>query len=220
LNQTSLFITRGMLTWSRPRQIAKTSCKKNDAPIAEISAASREEMLSGFVDGARRNGKGLSPFSIPGTAKTGFSHDGAIGAFTALVGYVPEDSLGLALTVNGHNYPQNRVFFHVWDALYGTGRPLPSFTPVPLPEGAAAALAGVYTAEAYGLTITVRRAGAGLEAQAQGQDAFPLTYVGQNRFTFVPAGILVEFADPVDGASPRVTLFQQRSAIPLVRASR
>jgi hypothetical protein len=42
LNSVSLFITRGMRIWSRPSQIASSSCRKNDAPIAEISAASRE----------------------------------------------------------------------------------------------------------------------------------------------------------------------------------
>lgn len=182
-----------------------------------ISAEGLREMTTGFVEGERRSGKGLSPFSIPSAERTGFSHDGSIGAFTALIGYVPEDSLALALTLNGHNYPQNRIFFHVWDVLYGVPRPLPSFEPVPLPDSVAAALAGVYTAQAYRLTITVRRAGAGLEAQTEGQDAFPLTYVGQRRFIYLRDGILVEFAEPAGGASPRFTLFQQRAAVPLVR---
>jgi CubicO group peptidase (beta-lactamase class C family) len=182
-----------------------------------ISPAMRTEMTTGFNDGTRINGKGLGPFMIPGTGKSGYSHDGSIGAHTALVGYVPSDSLAVALTINGHNYPQNRIFFHVWGILYGTGETLPSFTPQLLPDSSVHALLGTYTAEGYGLTITVRRSANGLEAQTIGQDPFPLTYVGRNRFVFEQAGILIEFAEAASGASPRFTLFQQKAAIPLVR---
>jgi D-alanyl-D-alanine carboxypeptidase len=181
-----------------------------------ISAASLSEMTNGFDDGTRKSGKGLGPFAIPGSAKSGFSHDGSIGAHAALVGHVPEDSLSLALTVNGYNYPINRIFFLVWNILYGLDARLPSFTQVTLPD--TTPLVGVYSADAYGLTITVRGNGVTLEAQTEGQDAFPLTYVGNNRFLFVPAGIMVDFDAPVGGVSPRFILYQQNAAIPLMRA--
>ncbi|MBK8248459.1 MAG: hypothetical protein IPK85_13785 [Gemmatimonadetes bacterium] len=135
------------------------------------------------------------------------------------MGYVPDDSLSLALTINGHNYPIDRVFFQVWDILYGTAEPLPSFMPAALPDSAATAFAGDYAAPEYGLTITIRRNGAALEGQAVGQDPFPLTYVGNRRFLSVPSGIMVEFAEPVTGVSPRFTLFQQKLAIPLRRGA-
>jgi D-alanyl-D-alanine carboxypeptidase len=182
-----------------------------------ISPASRAEMTRGFVDGTRISGKGLSPFTIPGIAKSGFAHDGSIGAHTALIGYVPDDSLSLALTVNGHNYPIDRLFFHIWDILYGTPAALPSFTPAPLPDSIARANVGVYSAPEYGLTITVRKTGDALEAQTEGQGPFRLTYVGRNHFLSVPDGILIEFRDVVDGTSPRFTLFQQKLAIPFTR---
>jgi len=184
-----------------------------------ISASSLHEMTNGFDDGTRKSGKGIGPFTVRGTTKTGFSHDGSIGAHAALIGYVPEDSLALALTINGYNYPMNRIFFSVWGILYGTDAPLPSFGPVTLPERTASSLAGDYSADAYGLTITVRRAEKGLEAQTKGdENPFPLTYVGKNRFVFERDGILMEFADAVDGLSPSFTLYQQMYAIPLVRA--
>ena len=182
-----------------------------------ISQASLTEMTNGFDDGTRKNGKGLGPFTIPSVGKSGFSHDGSIGAHAALIGYVPEDSLALALTMNGQNYPINRVFFLAWDLLYGVDTPLPSFTPVALADSVAAPLVGAYSADAYGLKITVRRAGDALEAQAEGQDAFPLSYVGRSRFLFVPAGIMIDFDPPTDGASPRFMLYQQNAAIPLTR---
>jgi D-alanyl-D-alanine carboxypeptidase len=178
-----------------------------------ISPSSRHELTHGFVEETRTNGKGLGPFTIPGTTKSGHSHDGSIGAHTALMGYVPEDSLALALTINGHNYPINRVFFQVWDILYGTAAPLPTFAPVPLPDSIATPLVGTYTAPDYGITIAVRRTGQALEAQTVGQDPFPLTYIGDRRFLFVPAGIMIEFGVPTSGSADRFTLFQQKLAI-------
>lgn len=183
-----------------------------------ISRSALAELTTGFNDGTYLYGKGLGPFQIPGVAKSGYSHDGSIGAFTSLVGYVPDDSLSVALTINGHNYPQNRLFFHIWDILYGTAEPLPTFAPTDLPSSLAPAFISVYVAEAYGLTLTLRKAGAALEAQTTGQDPFPLTYVGANRFVNDRDGILIECAAPVDGVSPRCTLYQQKFAIPLVRA--
>ncbi|MCU0647598.1 MAG: beta-lactamase family protein [Gemmatimonadaceae bacterium] len=184
-----------------------------------ISAASLTEMTRGFVDGAQRSGKGLGPFEIPGTTKTGFTHDGSIGAHTALMGYVPEDSLSVALTVNGHNYPINRLFFHVWDILYGRPLVLPSFARVELPDSIARAHAGVYSAREYGLTITIRTTDRGIEGQTEGQDPFQLTYIGQNRYMNARDGILLELAEPVAGVAPRFTLFQQKLAIRLTRAA-
>jgi D-alanyl-D-alanine carboxypeptidase len=182
-----------------------------------ISPAGLHEMLNGFNDGTRRSGKGMSPFSIPGSQKTGYSHDGSIGAFYAVMGHVPEDSLSVALTINGHNYPANRLFFHIWDILVGGNAPLPAFDPVELPDSLAAQLEGVYTAAAYGLTITVRRDGAGLQAQTEGQEPFALQYVGARRFINAHDGILMEFAAPAEGRAPRFTLYQQLYQIPLER---
>jgi CubicO group peptidase (beta-lactamase class C family) len=182
-----------------------------------ISAASLPEMLDGFSDGTVKSGKGLSPFQIPGADRTGYSHDGSIGAHSALIGYVPDDSLALALTINGHNYPRNRVFFAVWDILYGRTAPLPSFTPVPLDDALAAGLVGSYSAPEWGLKIQIQRVSDGLEARVSADDAFPMTYVGGTRFMYEKAGILIDFAKPEGNVSPRFTLYQQHAAIPLNR---
>lgn len=183
-----------------------------------VSAASLAEMQRGITDpSGYAHGKGFSPFTVPNTGRSGFSHNGSVGAFTAVLGYVPRDSLAVALTINGHNYPQNRVFFAVWGILYGTPVTLPSFAPVPLADTALAPLEGIYTSAAYGLTITVRRTADGLQAQTEGQDPFPLTAVGPRTFVYVKDGILVEFREPVDGAAPGFALFQQTAAVALTR---
>jgi D-alanyl-D-alanine carboxypeptidase len=184
-----------------------------------ISTASRYELTHGFVDGTRDAGKGLGPFSIPGTTKSGHAHDGSIGAHTALMGYVPDDSLSVALTINGHNYPINRVFFQIWGILYGTAEPLPSFTQKPLSESAASAFTGEFTAPEYGITIAVRRKGSAMEGQTVGQDPFPLIYVGNRQFISISSGIMLEFDEPVNGSSPRFSLFQQKMDLSFRRKS-
>jgi CubicO group peptidase (beta-lactamase class C family) len=180
-----------------------------------LSPSSLFEMTNGFADATRVNGKGLSPFFIPGTEKTGYSHDGSMGAFTAMMGYVPADSVAVAFTLNGHNYPQRRLFFHIWDIVYGSDAPLPSFAPMALSDSLAQAFVGAYGTG--GLVITVRTRADGLEAQTTGQDSFPLTYIGARRFVNVPSGILIEFAEPQQGRSPRFTLFQQKAEAALDR---
>jgi D-alanyl-D-alanine carboxypeptidase len=182
-----------------------------------MSERSLSEMTNGFDDGTQKSGKGLSPFRVPGTTKTGYAHDGSIGAHTALVGYVPADSLSLALTINGHNYPLNKLFFHVWGILLDTRDPLPSFAALPVPDTIARALVGVFSAPEYGLTITVRQNGSALEAQTTGQAPFALTYVGSNRVVNVRDGILLDFADAAGGVAPHFTLYQQKMAIRLRR---
>lgn len=182
-----------------------------------LRPASLTEMTHGFDDGTRRNGKGVGPFTIPGTGKSGYSHDGSIGAYAALVGHVPADSLSLALTVNGYNFPINRIFFAVWGILYGTGAALPSFAPVALDDLTVDRVVGVYSAEAYKLTVTVRRSAGGLEARFNENDPFPITRIGANLYMYADAGILLEFADAIDGVSPGFTLFQQRASAPLFR---
>jgi hypothetical protein len=42
---------------------------------------------------------------------------------------------------------------------------------------------------------------------------------GPAAFMYAHAGILIEFTEPVGGASPRFTLFQQRAAVVLARKS-
>jgi hypothetical protein len=134
------------------------------------------------------------------------------------MGYVPADSIGIALTLNGHNYPQNRLFFHVWDIIYGTALPIPDFVTMALPDSLTAQVVGTYSATDAGLTITVRSTSNGLEAQAVGQDSFGLVYIGRRRFMEKRHGILIDFAEAVDGRAPRFVLYQQRSAIAFVRA--
>jgi D-alanyl-D-alanine carboxypeptidase len=182
-----------------------------------ISPTSLHEMTHGFESGGVRSGKGLSAFTIPEASRVGYAHDGSIGAHTALIGYVPQDSLAVALTVNGHNYPISRLFFHVWSILYQTGEPLPTFAPAALPDSLANRFVGTYASKEYGFTMNVRRTATGLEAQTTGQTPFAMTYIGRNQFDYPFAGILIDFGATTGDVAAGYTLFQQKLAIRLER---
>jgi CubicO group peptidase (beta-lactamase class C family) len=180
-----------------------------------IGAASLRELTTPFAEGIGSGGKGIGPYTLATPEKHGFAHDGGIGAFGSLVGYMPEDGIAVAITINGYNYPQNRVFRSIWQILYGSPIELPSFTRVPLPDDAQRRYAGRY-ALGESLSIDVRVESTGLVAQASGQDAFPLTAIGPRSFVYVPAGILVEFEDATV-PSTKFTLFQQKGELVLER---
>lgn len=180
-----------------------------------VSATSLREMTTPFADGLGPGGKGIGRYDLSKPERHGFAHDGGIGAFASLLGYMPSDDIAVAITINGYNYPQNRVFRRMWQILYGSPTEIPSFAAVQLPEGELQRYTGHYV---FGPTffIDVRAEGTGLVAQASGQDAFPLTAIDPHSFVYVPAGILVEFDDSAV-PSPRFTLFQQKGELILER---
>lgn len=183
-----------------------------------ISSASLREMTTPFAEGLGRGGKGLGPYDLATPEKHGFAHDGGIGAFASLLGYMPQDDIAVAITINGYNYPQNRVFRSMWQILYGSPTEVPSFVVVELPDSALRRYVGQF-ALGQALIIDVRAEGSGLVAQAAGQDAFPLSAIGRRTFVYVPAGILIEFDDSAV-PSPRFTLFQQKAELVLERSPR
>ena len=180
-----------------------------------ISATSLREMTTPFADGLGPGGKGLGRYDLAIPQRHGFAHDGGIGAFASLLGYMPEDDIAVAITINGYNYPQNRVFRRIWQILYGASTEIPSFVAVKLPDDALRRYAGRF-ALGNAFFIDVRVEGTGLVAQASGQDSFPLTAIGPRTFTYVPAGILVEFEDSATPSS-KFTLFQQKGELVLER---
>jgi hypothetical protein len=180
-----------------------------------ISATSLHEMTTPFAAGLAPGGKGIGPYTLATPERHGFAHDGGIGAFASLLGYIPEDDIAVAITINGHNYPQNRVFRSIWQIAYGSPTEIPTFAAVQLPEDVLRRYTGHYVLGPT-FAIDVRAQGNELAAQASGQDAFPLTAIGPRSFVYLPSGILVEFEASAD-PSPKFTLYQQKAALVLER---
>jgi CubicO group peptidase (beta-lactamase class C family) len=177
-----------------------------------ISRKSMEEMTSPFspaLTGGER--KGVVAFTMRGVDKLTYTHLGGIDAFSANLIYVPEDRFALAIDFNGQNYPMSKIFWSLVDTYYGRPTTIPSFEPKKLPAETLTRYEGVYEFKAAGMSITVKRSGDQLTAQATNQEAFPITAISETLFSDKSSGILIEFKSEAGGAVPYMTLFQGRN---------
>jgi|GEM_PF-224051 len=170
------------------------------------SAQRVTDMLTPFSDRLPGSEKGIAVFQLRDSTRSAYQHLGGIDAFFASLTYVPDEKVAMAIVFNGQNYPMGKVFYSVVDAVAGRTLQVPSFQPIELTPETLARYEGVYAFPEIGMSITVKREGKQLSAQASGQDAFPIHAIGETLFSHPPSGILIEFQK--DG---QFTLYQGRS---------
>lgn len=158
-----------------------------------MSAASVREMVTPYSGQLQGSEKGVAVFTLRGVDKRAYQHLGGIDGFMSNVTYLPEDGTALAISVNGFNYPINKVFRAIINTVYGQPATFPSFTPMVLPAETRARYAGVYALPQANMTFTIAVDGDQLTAQLHGQDVFPITAISETMFTHEPSGILIEF---------------------------
>ncbi|MEM9143007.1 MAG: serine hydrolase domain-containing protein [Bacteroidota bacterium] len=143
------------------------------------------------------DGYGMGIFPVPYYDKKGFGHNGGIDGFTSVLGYLPEDSLAVALVSNGTRYPNNDIVSALLSAYYGKPFEIPSFATIAVSSEDLDPYLGLYASEQLPLKITISKDGDTLFGQATGQASFPLESVETHVFEFGQAGIRLEF-DPVE----------------------
>ncbi|RYD84656.1 MAG: peptidase, partial [Sphingobacteriales bacterium] len=139
-------------------------------------------------------GSGMFPYNFDG--KTGYGHDGGIDGFRSNLTYFPGEKLAVAYCSNGGTYSINGIGIAVLSILFNKPYKIPEFKTVTLKTEELDKYLGIYASEQMPLKITVTKKEATLIAQATGQGAFPLDALGDNKFAFEAAGIVLEF-DPV-----------------------
>lgn len=152
-----------------------------------ISSASLREMMK------QTDGYGMGCFTFPFGAREAYGHTGGIDAFSSMLGYFPDDSLSVAITINGSNYSMNDAMIYLLNEAFGVPYEIPQFGNVVFTPEKLAAYEGVYAAENFPLKITIKAANGVLTAQATGQGAFPLDANSETNFTFSAAGIIMDF---------------------------
>lgn len=181
------------------------------------SAAAVREMLTPYSGKLQGSEKGVSVFTLQrGLDKKAYQHLGGIDGFMSNVTYLPDDGTALAISVNGFNYPINKVFWTLVNTVYGKPGHLPSFTPMVLSAETLARYAGTYALPQAGMTFTIAVSGEQLTAQLHGQDAFPIVAISDTMFTHEPSGIIIEFQPDATG----FTFHQGRSEGRFTRAPR
>lgn len=146
-----------------------------------------------------RNGYGLGIVHLPFEEHDGYGHDGAIDGFGSMLIQFPDDHLSIAYCSNGQSYPINEIMHGVQSILFDKQYTLPSFRTVQLAADELKQFSGSYFCAALELVVSIGLEQDTLMAQAEGQDAFPLSPSNSNTFHFDPAGIVIEFNETNDG---------------------
>lgn len=171
-----------------------------------------KEMLTPPPDNFSDHGKAFGRANLFETGRKGYSHDGGIDNFSSLFVYVKEDDLAFAITVNGVNYPVNRIFWNVLKVFYNQPLTLPYFTAVTLTDAELAKYEGTYALKQAGMKITIRRENGRLIGEVAKDDTFELTPTGNHTFFHAPSGIIIEFKESPPDKFPNFTLHQGRGS--------
>jgi D-alanyl-D-alanine carboxypeptidase len=174
---------------STPTEVAKfLSSLLTGKLVSADSLAKMKEQNQGF-------GRGL--FQIPFYDKKAYGHSGRIDGFSSQSGYFETDDVAFALTSNGLTYAMNDISIAILSSYYGQEFDIPNFDQkaVELSEKDLVKYEGLFSTDAMPLKITVKVINGQLTAQATGQIALTLTPYSSSEFRFVPAGIVMIFAN-------------------------
>ncbi len=138
---------------------------------------------------------GMGLFQAPFYDKTAYGHTGGIDGFSSVFEHFSDGDLSYALTSNGTDFNNNDISIAVLSAAYNKPFSIPRFNAYNLSPEEQDKYTGVYASKQIPLKITISKQGKTLIAQATGQSSFPLEATEKDKFTFVQAGVVMEF-DP------------------------
>ena len=165
-----------------------------------------------------KDGYGRGMVRFPFYDRFAYGHNGHIDNFTSTLGFFPKDSLVLSIACNAVNYNFNDILIGVLSIYYGKPFKMPDFGKVVIVDAAKLKkLEGVYTSKDIGMDITITASGAGITAQATGQDSFPLDAISDTQFANETVGVRLDFVQKGDEPAGTMMLSQGGSRIPFVR---
>jgi CubicO group peptidase (beta-lactamase class C family) len=141
-----------------------------------------------------KDGYGMGLFRFPWTDRWAWGHTGGIDGFSSMLSYFPDDSVCIALTSNGVNFPVNDVMIGLLSIYYDMPYMFPSFIKFEVPPSLLKAYAGTYSSAQIPIKLTITEHDGALSAQATGQSAFPLEAVSREEFKFDAAGLRITFS--------------------------
>jgi len=169
-----------------------------------ISPESLKSMLT-FKDNF---GRGI--FELAFYKHNGYGHTGGIDGFASNVGYFPEDSLAIAFCTNAMNYSMNEIYTALLSSYYNKPYTPPSFKTIAVPVKQLKKYEGLYYSIVLNTKVTVKLKGKVLTVQPANQSPFPLSAMSETQFRYDPAGILIDFTLPKEGAINEFYLKQGR----------
>jgi CubicO group peptidase (beta-lactamase class C family) len=167
-----------------------------------ISESSLKEMMT------MKDGYGMGMIKFPFYDRIAYGHNGGIDGFSSSLAYFPEDKVAIAFCSNGLNYGMNNILIGILSCYFNKPYTIPDFKSIALSTDKLTTYEGDYTSKQLPITITVKRDGDQLTAQATGQSAFPLDVVSETEFRFDKAGVVMIFDVSPDGNVTGFTLKQ------------
>jgi CubicO group peptidase (beta-lactamase class C family) len=140
-----------------------------------------------------KDGYGAALMQFPFGERKFYGHTGGIENFRAVVGYYPNDKLGVSLIVNGDNFNRNDIMIGILSIYYKIPYPFPNFDKID--NTVLQKYAGTYASSDIPLKIVVFVKDGELIAQATGQPSFPLTPKSETEFVFQTAGVEMVFEE-------------------------
>lgn len=175
-----------------------------------LSPESLQTMTTPVVVTGNDSAMGTTRMLFNNKTKTAFTYDGSIDAYGSVYFYVPSDKLGVAMITNGQNYPFGETLWTVIRILYGAPAPIPSFTPITLPEETLSKYEGTYALPETDLKMVVKTQDAKLVAQITGEPPMILQPTGETKFQYEPGGVLLDFQTNEAGKVDRVFIYKDR----------
>jgi len=146
------------------------------------------DLMSTQVDGY-----GMGIFTLPFYERKAIGHTGQIDNFTSHMFYFADDKVSLGLSANGVNADLNEFLIGTLSILFNKPYEIPRFYTVDVPENILSEYPGVYYNESMQLSFYVTQEENFILGQAEGQSSFPLEAKTEMIFTYLPAGIEMEF---------------------------
>jgi D-alanyl-D-alanine carboxypeptidase len=136
---------------------------------------------------------GMGLFQIPFNGKVGYGHNGGIDDFRSSFSHFDDQNVTMALTSNGSVFNNNDISIALLSAVYNQPYEIPSFKTVSVTTEDLDKYLGVYASKDIPLKITITKNNTTLIAQATGQSSFDLVPADKDKFSFEPAGIVMDF---------------------------
>lgn len=140
-----------------------------------------------------KDGFGMNLFKFQFDSHTAYGHTGGIDGFQSQAAYFPEEGIAVAYVANGVNTNINNIMIGLLSIIYNKPYQIPSFKIVTPKSQELDQYTGNYSSAELPLNILITKNNNILIAQATGQSAFDLQYVGSHEFKFEPADIVLIF---------------------------
>lgn len=136
---------------------------------------------------------GMAMFELDFADKKGYGHNGGIDGFTSVLTYFPDTKLAIAYCSNGGSYSTDKIKNDALSVYFNMPLSNPEIKTVTLKTDELDKYLGVYSSTQLPLKVTISKDNTTLKAQATGQGQFVLEAIGQDKFSFDPSGIVMEF---------------------------